>query len=235
LVGCTCQRKKKKGAAVGADFTEKEAFGDEIDWFRSAFIVINKHVLQEDLSSMGALLFFAGVLGEARRAASMLRKLRGRNQPLQLANFEERVTTYDLAHIWHGKVRWTYYTRDKPPVGAGYIQFTPHTGNVGLFYVFEGFKQRGLGKQILANAVFAIAHAQKKRPASQRVQSVWASTTVNHPFWGSVWGGVFAQACPIDASTSSAGFRADIPTLLRVSAVDYDRARNCAPKDVCNS
>ena len=138
-------------------------------------------------------------------------------EPLRLRDFAKKVQFYGVHHFWYGDVRWTYETRDDPPKEVGYIQFAPDSGQIGLFFLDTPFQNRGLGKQMLAEATANIHEAQLLLPAEDRTHKVWAVTTDNHPFWSNVWGSVFRPVNPASPRVTGSGYSADLDRVLHIS------------------
>ena len=93
--------------------------------------------------------------------------------PLQLSDFTSYVTHSEYGY---DKKRITYCdpTRSQE---IGFIEYTPHTGKIHLFYItHERYKNRGLGPQILRTVLDDIKQSGTTK--------VWLVTNIYpHPVW----------------------------------------------------
>ena len=90
--------------------------------------------------------------------------------PLHLSDFTSYVTHSEYGYY---KKRITYYD---PNQEIGFIEYTPHTGKIHLFYITnERYKNRGLGPQILSTVLDDIKQSGTK---------AWLIPNIYpHPFW----------------------------------------------------
>jgi GNAT superfamily N-acetyltransferase len=70
-----------------------------------------------------------------------------------------------------------YYYHDGKEIG--HIYYNILNGYIGLFWLKESYRNRGLGKQILTETILEM----KKND----VKEIWMSTSKNHFFWSNVW------------------------------------------------
>ena len=80
----------------------------------------------------------------------------------------------------------------------GYISYKIKTGQIGLFFIKEPYKNRGLGKQILDKVILDLK--------SNNNQTVWAVTTDDHPFWSNVYNKSFEFQRPAHSSVTGSGY-----------------------------
>src|SRR5437870_9331364 len=69
---------------------------------------------------------------------------------------------------------------DKNNGEVGYIQYTPHTGQIGLLDIIKNYRNHTLGTQLLTIAINDI------KQNNTNVEEVWAVTIPNHPFWSKI-------------------------------------------------
>jgi GNAT superfamily N-acetyltransferase len=79
-------------------------------------------------------------------------------------------------------VNYNVFYQDK---NIGYIQFRPANGQIGLIYVDEHYRRRGIGREMLK-----IAHSQVK------TEYLWAVTIKDHYFWSNIPGMVWCPDSP---------------------------------------
>ena len=61
----------------------------------------------------------------------------------------------------------------------GYISYRLGVGQIGLFYITEMYRNRGLGKQILEQTI--------KEMKENNIEYIWCVTSKNHPFWSNIY------------------------------------------------
>jgi len=98
-----------------------------------------------------------------------------------------------------GGVLLEYYDKDNR---IGYIRYYNTTGQIGLFFIDEEYKNRGLGKQILSKII--------KELKMNNCKGVWAVTTTNHPFWSNVYNKSFTYKDPVHSSVTGDGYFMDL-------------------------
>lgn len=93
--------------------------------------------------------------------------------PLHLSDFTSYITHSEYGSLYYKK-RITYYDSSQE---IGFIEYTPHTGKIHLFYITnEKYKNRGLGPQILRTVLNDIKQSG--------ITKVWLVTNIYpHPFW----------------------------------------------------
>ncbi len=84
----------------------------------------------------------------------------------------------------------------------GYISYKLKTGQIGLFFIDNPYRNRGLGKQILTNVICDLK--------SKNVVKIWAVTTENHPFWSNVYNKSFKWSDRPHTSVTGHGYIIDV-------------------------
>lgn len=69
-----------------------------------------------------------------------------------------------------------FYYNEK---NIGYIQYRLGTGQIGLFYIDEKYRNNGLGKEILNNVIGEMKN--------NNIKEIWAVTSEKHNFWSNVY------------------------------------------------
>ena len=100
-----------------------------------------------------------------------------------------------------GQVKHTYYdtTSEINVREVGFIDFRLQTGQIGVFRIEEEHRNKGLGKQMLLAAIGDIK-------AYGKAETVWAVTTLKHPFWSNVWNKAFQLKDPAHSSVTGRGY-----------------------------
>jgi ribosomal protein S18 acetylase RimI-like enzyme len=100
-----------------------------------------------------------------------------------------------------------FYDRNKIDVLAstavGYITYRLVTGQICLFYVKPGYKNRGLGKQILTRVMVDMKN-------KGHTAGIFAITSTNHPFWSNVFNKSFEWKKRPDLSVTGSGYYLDL-------------------------
>lgn len=81
---------------------------------------------------------------------------------------------------------------------VGFITYKLATGQIGLFFISEEYKNRNFGKKILTKVISDIRNEGKN--------SVFAITTKNHQFWSNVFGKSFEWRDRPDKSVTGSGY-----------------------------
>jgi GNAT superfamily N-acetyltransferase len=94
--------------------------------------------------------------------------------PLHLSDFTSYVTHSEYGYH---KKRITYCDPTRRNQEIGFIEYTPHTGKIHLFYItHKTYQSRGLGPQILTTVLDDMKQSGTKK--------AWLVTNIHpHPFW----------------------------------------------------
>ena len=84
----------------------------------------------------------------------------------------------------------------------GFISYRIGTGQIGLFYLNDGYRNLGLGKQILNNTIEELR--------ANKQSNVWAVTRYNHPFWSNVYKKGFVYKERVHNSVTGDGYSMNI-------------------------
>ena len=107
--------------------------------------------------------------------------------PLYLSDFYEKRTVKDdnWNIIKNGEITLEYF-KDKDDIKpVAMIRFRPGVGQIGIIGIWEkSYRRKGLGKQMLAKAINEIDEWGM-------VDTVWAISTKDHPFWSNVFNKAF--------------------------------------------
>jgi GNAT superfamily N-acetyltransferase len=100
---------------------------------------------------------------------------------LCLANFNENRKILDDTwnHVPNGEVDIIYNDKITGDWVAN-INYRIKSGQIGLLFVDSKYHRRGLGREILTNAISHI------REVSPETRTVWAITSDNHSFWSQI-------------------------------------------------
>src|SRR5437868_4133165 len=81
------------------------------------------------------------------------------------------------------------------------INYRIHTGQIGLLFVNNLYQRKGLGTEMLTNAIKDICNRSN-------VSNIWAVTTNNHPYWNNVKinGQKFHSKPPAHPSVTGSGY-----------------------------
>jgi GNAT superfamily N-acetyltransferase len=118
--------------------------------------------------------------------------------PLKIDDYSEVITiTNDTWNrIPDGCILREYYDSDNNKIG--YIRYKVKVGQVGLFFINEEYRNRGLGKQILNRTM---DHMRQSGATG-----VWAVTTRDHEFWSNVYNKSFKWRDPAHPSVTGDGY-----------------------------
>jgi RimJ/RimL family protein N-acetyltransferase len=100
------------------------------------------------------------------------------------------------------KIKDRYGAEEICAKSIGYIHYRIGTGQIGLFFIKEKYKNKGLGKQILTKT---IEHMKLSKN-----EYVWAVTSTNHPFWSNVFGKAFKYSKKLHPSVTGDGYMLNI-------------------------
>jgi GNAT superfamily N-acetyltransferase len=98
-----------------------------------------------------------------------------------------------------GQVTHQYHDAASENVKIGYITFRLETGQIGIFFIEQEYRDSGLGKQMLLAAITDIK-------ARGKANTVWAVTSLHHPFWSNVWNKSFQLKDPAHFSVTAQGY-----------------------------
>ena len=62
---------------------------------------------------------------------------------------------------------------------VGFISYRLGVGQIGVFFIEEPYRNRGLGKQILEQTI--------KEMKENNIEYIWCVTSKNHPFWSNIY------------------------------------------------
>ena len=132
----------------------------------------------------------------------ILNMLRALRQPsklvkLHLSDFKKRKNISDDTwnHIKDGEVEINFLDGENQ---IGQISYRPQVGQIGNLVLNEKYRDRGLGKQILSEAI--------KDIKTYGTMEVWAVTRENHPFWDNVWNKSFQPRKPAHCTVTGSGY-----------------------------
>ena len=140
-----------------------------------------------------------------------------RHRVYDLAQYQKKVEISN--DTWHdvvgGNVRHIFYDATSQTAKVrqvGYIDFRLETGQIGLFRIEEEYQNKGLGKQMLLGAIEDIkSHGKAK--------TVWAVTSLDHPFWSNVWNKAFQLKDPAHSSVTEYGYSMPLNRAVPVNNV----------------
>jgi GNAT superfamily N-acetyltransferase len=90
----------------------------------------------------------------------------------------KRITDDTWNKIPNSDVRIDFYEYNKNNK-IGYISYRLSVGQIGLFFIEEPYRNRGLGKQILEQTI--------KEMKENNIEYIWCVTSKNHPFWSNIY------------------------------------------------
>ena len=119
-------------------------------------------------------------------------------EPIPLSNYDRKlIVERDKSSFFYRK-RYEYNDRRTGGLIC-YIQYGPRSGQIGLIRVHNHLLyRRGLGMQMLLNAINDIIHHKK-------ATEIWAFTNKDHPFWSNIFSGMFAYREPAHPSITGPG------------------------------
>ena len=92
---------------------------------------------------------------------------------------------------------WLQYFNENDQ-SIAYIRYYTSNGQIGLFFIAETYKNRGLGKQILQKAMNELRE--------KKCDEVWVVTSKDHSFWSNVNNKSFKYRDPAHPSVTSEGY-----------------------------
>jgi predicted acetyltransferase len=88
----------------------------------------------------------------------------------------KRITDDTWNKIPNSDVHIDFYNNNNK---IGYISYRLGVGQIGLFFIAEMYRNRGLGKQILEQTI--------KEMKENNIEYIWCVTSKNHPFWSNIY------------------------------------------------
>ena len=118
--------------------------------------------------------------------------------PLILENFKELREVRDDTwnKVRNGEVYLKYFSDNGDEIG--YINYRNSSGQIGIFRLDEDYRNRGLGKQILAKVIEDLKKSN--------IKEVWAITSKNHSFWSNVFNKSFKYKDIPHKSVTGSGY-----------------------------
>ncbi len=123
-------------------------------------------------------------------------------RPLNLINIIQKQTIKDddWNHIPKSEHKIEFYYNEE---NIGHIQYRLGTGQIGLFYIDEKYRNNGLGKEILNNVI--------NEMKNNNIKEIWAVTSKDHKFWSNVYNKKFEYSDQnIHSSVTGGGYKMSI-------------------------
>jgi hypothetical protein len=123
-------------------------------------------------------------------------------EPLKLSNFkQERIVTDDTYNGHQiGSVKIRYYDND---LHVATLSYQKCNGQIGLLFVHcKEYSNRGLGKQMLRQAIYELTNDNEINP---NVDEIWAVSSRKN-FWSNVFNKSFKARTPAHPSVTGSGF-----------------------------
>ena len=102
----------------------------------------------------------------------------------------------------YSKGAYKRYYYDNNGNNIGYIYYNINSGIIGLMWLMEKCRNRGLGKQILQRTI--------QHMKSNDVKEIYVCTSKNHPFWSNVYNKKFIYQNIIHKNMRSDGYKLKI-------------------------
>jgi len=122
-----------------------------------------------------------------------------------LSNFRQNLSiTYDTWNkIDCGKYTIKFY-RNSNNQEIGHISYKLYTGQIGLFYIDDKYRNNGLGKQILLQTI--------NHMKDNNINYVWVVSLPQHSFWSNVFNKtfVFHDFNKLHPSVTGCGYKLDL-------------------------
>ena len=89
-------------------------------------------------------------------------------------------------------------------INVGFVQYYINTGQIGMIMVHKPYRNKGLGKQIISDAIHQIKVSNRFN--SQFNNEVWLIASKTHDVWTNIYKGKFSYRNPIQPNLLNGGF-----------------------------